>query len=102
MHRLRPRPYPAEQDSRPSASFANTFPSVITQVTVVSGFFCYTVVNAFATVCSLSGDPDGSSITSAFPARRLVPALISMRAACEVSNTVFENLLSPSRKKTIE
>src|ERR1019366_4639737 len=33
----------------------------ITNVTSRRPFFCYTAVNAFATVCSLSGDPVGSA-----------------------------------------
>ena len=88
--------------SATSTLFINRLSTVMTEVIALSLKLCYTAVNAFATVCSLSGDPEWIRITSAFPARRLVPALISMRAACEVSNTVFENLLSPSRKKTIE
>jgi hypothetical protein len=54
------------------------------------------------TVCSLSGDPVGSASPPHFLPAGWFQRLISMRAACEISNTVFENLLSPSRKKTIE
>ncbi len=77
---------------------------LMTDVTAPRGFFCYTAINAFATVCSSRGDPVGSDTLPPSPARRLVPAPISMRAACELSKTTaFEKLtLSPSRKKTIE
>jgi hypothetical protein len=43
------------------ARVTNTTPCIMTEVTALRAFFCYTAVNAFATVCSLSGDPDGSA-----------------------------------------
>lgn len=73
----------------------------ITNVTARSLFFCYTAVNAFATVCSLSGDPEWIRTTSAFPARRVSSANF-IASGMRTLDTVFENLLGPSRKKTIE
>jgi hypothetical protein len=53
------------------------------KVTAPTTFFCYTAINAFATVCSLSGDPDGSA-----PPPHFLPAWFQrqfqMRAAREV------------------
>ena len=71
---------------------SSTFYRTMTNVTPRAVFVCYTAVNAFATVCSLSGDPVGSAPPPPFPARRSVPAPISMRAAVRtlVSLSVIE------------
>ena len=61
--------------TRTGALFINTLIRVVTKVIVYLVFFCYTAVNAFATVCSLSGDPVGSASPPHFlPA--VFPALI--------------------------
>jgi hypothetical protein len=38
----------------------------VTRVTLNTLAICYTAINAFATVSSLSGDPDGSATTPHF------------------------------------
>lgn len=47
--------------TRAGAWIINRFIRSMTDVTARRPFFCYTAVNAFATVCSLSGDPVGSA-----------------------------------------
>src|ERR1019366_2629187 len=52
--------------TRTGAWIINKFIHSITNVTARRLFFCYTAVNAFATVCSLSGDPVGSASPAHF------------------------------------
>src|ERR1017187_4818304 len=74
----------------------------MTDVTARRGLFCYTAINAFATVCSSRGDPVGSDTLPHFlPAVRFQRQFQCERHA--KSPHLYEKLtLSPSRKKTIE
>ena len=67
---------------------SSTFYRTMTNVTPRAVFVCYTAVNAFATVCSLSGDPVGSAPPPHFlPAVRF-PRQFQCERQCELSSCV--------------